>query len=151
MPLVTASDFFGFWRIDGAGSPIPDQVSGGRALTLTAGATSPRAASYGRRRGAEFRTSTFQATDPAVFRSPGAAGLNSLLYVSNKITSFTWAGRVRPQKTGLSSTGLTPVGGLFSATNMGGTTNLYDQPCFVAVPAAEGSSKLLVFIGGKVF
>lgn len=151
MALVSYTDFHGYWLVTGAASPIPDKVTGGRSLTLSGGATSPRSASYSRRRGSEFRTSTFAASEPAVYKSPGSDGLNTALYASSKIKSFTWAGRIRPQRTGSTITTLVPVGGIFSPTNMGGTANLYNQPCFVAVPGGSGSSKLLVFVGDKVF
>lgn len=149
MALSLAS-FLDNWTIKGGGTPVADNVSGGRSLSLIGTGTAPRASSYRRRRGAEFRSATFSATSPRAFATASPGTLHTALYVASKIQSFTVAGWVKPQKSGVSAFGLTPIGGLFSATNMGVTAWIYDQPCLVLMDGAAGSGYVVVSCFGSL-
>lgn len=150
MASLPLSDFHDLWVVKGAGSSVADQAAGARDLALTGSGTAPRSKSYRGRRGAEFRASGFAATAPRAFATDSPGTLSASLYVSNKVKSFTLFGWFRPQKTGATGVALTPVGGLFSATNMGGTPWLFNHPCLIATPAAAGGSRLVVSIFGSV-
>lgn len=151
MPPLSLDDFHDLYTIKGGGSPVPDQAAGGRDLTLGGSGTAPRASSYRRRRGAEFRSATFAATAPRYFASdsPGSA-LHTALYVANKVQSFTYWGWCKPQKGGVTSEALTPLGGLFSASNMGATPWIYDQPCLILTSGAAGAGYVVVSIMGSI-
>lgn len=150
MAINPLTDFHNLWRIDGAGSPVQDVYGSSRVLTLSSGVTPPRSVSYKRRRGAEFRTTTFDATAPAAFASASASGLNSLLYSSSKITDFTWFGWVRPLRSGLTSGNLTPISGVVSPTNYGSPAKFTRSTVLTALPQASGNGVLYVFVGGHV-
>lgn len=146
------ADLISSFQIKGAQAPVADVVDGtGRSLDL-AGTTStpPRAISSRGVRGAEFRSSSFSASTPQAFACATGTGLNSSLYVSGKIQSFTWLARFRPNKSGLTALALTPLGGLFSDSNMGATARVYDQPCFVFIESAAGSSRVVVSVMGAI-
>lgn len=144
------SDFYSLWNVKGAGSPVADEAST-RDLTLAGSGTKPRSSSASRRRGAEFRSASFTADSTRFFGTPASGGtLHSSLYVSSKIKTFSFAGYIRPQRSGLTATTLAPVGGIFSATNMGATPRIYDQPCFLFVPQASGASRMVVSVMGSV-
>jgi hypothetical protein len=149
MPSLPLSSFHSLWVVKGAGSPIQDETTSDRDLTLLGSGTKPRSMSAQRRRGAEFRTASFSAANGRAF-STTALTLHTALYVSDKIQDFTWFGWVRPQKTGLSAVSLTPYGGLFSDTNMGATPWAFNQPCFLFLPAAAGASHVVVSVMGAI-
>lgn len=138
------------WSIRGGGSPVTDEASGARALSLTGSGTAPRANSYRRRRGAEFRSASFTATAPRAFATATSSGLNTALYVSSKIQSHTWLQWVKPQKSGVSATALTPLGGLFSENNVGATAWIYDQPCLVLTDGSAGAGYVVVSVLGSI-
>jgi hypothetical protein len=147
---LALSQFIDRFTIKGGGSPVLDEAAGARDLSLTGTGTAPRANSYKRRRGAEFRSSSFSATSPRAFASATATGLNTALIVSSKIQSHTWYQWVKPQKTGLSAVALTPLGGLFSATNVGATAWVYDQPILLLTDGAAGSGYVVVSVLGSI-
>lgn len=149
MPLAL-DQFHDLYTVKGGGTPIADDAAGARPLTLLGSGTAPRAASYLGRRGAEFRSSAFSATSPRCFATDSPGTLNASLYVSSKIQSFSLWGWVKPQKTGISSTALTPLFGLFSATNMGATPWVFDQPCLVTTGGLAGASYVVVSIFGTL-
>ncbi len=149
MALPLAS-FLGLWPIKGGGTPVDDVSSGARDLTLLGSGTAPRQNSYKRRRGAEFRSASFSATAPRSFASDVSSGLNTAIYVSSKIQSHTWYQWVKPQKTGLSAVALTPLGGLFSANNVGATAWVYDQPCLILTDGRSGSGYVAVSVLGSI-
>lgn len=150
---LSLSEFIELFKVAGAAVPIESQIaSSARTLDL-AGTTStpPRSASYRGIRGAEFRTSAFDASTPqALATSAVSSALHSALYVANKIQTFTYLIRFRPSKTGLTALALTPVGGLFSATNMGATPWIHNQPCFVFIRQAAGDSRIVVSVMGAI-
>jgi hypothetical protein len=150
---VVLSDYIEAFRVSGAAVPIASQVAGSTRTLTDLGTTStpPRSASYNGTRGAEFRTSSFAASSPQALGTAVSSGLNSLLYVSSKIKTFTYLCKFRPSKTGLTVLSLTPVGGLFSATNMGATSWAHNQPCFVFIRQVAGASRVLVSVMGALF
>lgn len=148
--MLSLDLFHDYYAVKGGGTPISDKADGARDLTLLGSGTAPRASSYKKRRGAEFRSSGFSATAPRAFASATSSGLNTALYASSKIKSFTIAGWVRPQKTGISAVGLSVVGGLFSATNVGATPWIYDQPCLVLMDAVAGAGFVVVSCFGTL-
>lgn len=149
---VALADLTASFAIKGASVPIDDGATGSsRTLTdLGTISTPPRAASYSGLRGAEFRTSSFSASSPQAFGCATATGINTSLYVSSKIQTFTWLARFRPSKSGLTSIALTPIGGLYSATNLGATPNVYNQPCFVHIRQTAGASRVIVSVMGAI-
>lgn len=149
MPVVT-DDFLEHWTVRGAAAPVSSDVAAGRDLASSYGATPPRQASYSRRRGAEFRTSTFEATNPAYLATPGSDGLEDLLYVSSKIQSFTVVARVRANRSGSTATSLCPVFGVYSTTNKV-DASVYHQPVLALVPKSAGASRLVVVVGDRIF
>ena len=146
MALNAATDFTDLYLIAGGGTPAASQIAGGRALALTGSGTPPRFLSSKRRRGGEFRSATFSATTPKAFATTAAARAD--LYASSKVKSFTAGWWVRPNKTGVTSTALTVLGGVFSATNMGATPWIHNQPVLVCTTGDAGSSRVVVSVMG---
>lgn len=147
LPLTTFDDFY---LVRGAGSPIDDLAAGNRDLSLVGTGTAPRPSSHSRRRGAEFRASGFSSATPRCFASASPGTLHTALYSSSKVRSFTVWGWIRPSKTGITSAALTPIGGLFSETNMGATAWAFDQPCFLFTPITAGASHLIASCFGTI-
>ena len=146
------SDLTEAFRIDGASTPIASSLSTSTRTLTDVGTTStpPRSASYRGIRGAEFRTSSFSASSPQALACAVSTGLNTALYVSSKIQTFTWLSRFRPSKSGLTAVNLTPVSGLFSATNMGATPWVFNQPCMVFIRQLAGASRIVVSVMGAI-
>lgn len=151
--VVNLTDLVEGFKVDGASVPIASLLASSTRTLTDVGATStpPRNASYLGTRGAEFRTSSFQASSPQALATAVSSGLNSALYVSSKIQTFTYLAKFRPSKSGLTALALSPVGGLFSSTNLGATPWALNQPCFVFIRRAAGASRIIVSVMGAIF